>query len=401
MSLSCSLPARLSKYEPYFQSAERFYGLGDYAQAIGYYIKAITENDRRPETYYGLAMAYYQHGDLEEARLAFEKTLEIDPKNLNALERLASVNIDLGNPSLSVSLCKQVMQRGNGFVRAVNTLGHAYFALGKLDSAQQWYNHAVFMAKLQQVQYEGTPTYYEYDDDISESYNGLAQVDNKRGLFAHALEYLGWSIALTPNWDTPWYNKGKSYQGLGNSKAAEIAYRRAIDLAPSNVAVYKSLARLFRRIGGEDDAIAVYREALRIDASDVECYQGIADIYERRGDYTPAAEVYDKLLEYTPEDPAAYFQAARINMKKSDDDRAIDLLVEATRLNPDYAEAYNALGEAYRSKQLLTEAQGAFLKAIAADSLYPMPLRNMGYLLIEQGKESDGLQLLSPCSSLG
>jgi tetratricopeptide (TPR) repeat protein len=91
------LSCRISYYEPYFQTAERFYDAGNYVGAIEMYLKAISENNKRAESYYGLALAYDHHGDLEEALYALEKTLELDPRNVLALERLASINLDLGH----------------------------------------------------------------------------------------------------------------------------------------------------------------------------------------------------------------------------------------------------------------------------------------------------------------
>ncbi len=87
-----------TNYEPYFQKAERLFVAGDYKEAVGMYLQAIQEKSGRAETFFGLATSYERLRDFEGAMYAFERAIELDPKNPAAYEHLGSVYLDLGHP---------------------------------------------------------------------------------------------------------------------------------------------------------------------------------------------------------------------------------------------------------------------------------------------------------------
>jgi tetratricopeptide (TPR) repeat protein len=391
----------ISLYEPYFQVAEKYYGEGDYTRAIAMYIKAIGENDKLAETYYGLAMAYYWRGDLEEAMLAFEKTISLDPKNESAYERLASVHLDLGNPDTALTICKKAINLDREFVGAYNTLGHAFLDSGRLDSAEATFTYAVKLAKRLVVRDRGIQDQSLYLDEQSEAFNGLGELSNARRQYKYALEYFASSISLTPQWDTPWTNKGVAYEGLGNSVAAQVCYQRAIDLSIANLTAYKKLAEFYRRIGKDYDALNVYRSALRVDPSNIDMYYGLADVYEKKGDHLHGIEAFEHILKYAPDDPIGYVRIAQLYLRDSDYDQAITYFEQATQLDTRDAEAYDGLGEALQAKGMLKEARGAYEKAVACNSLYTLPLRHLGSLYISQGKEAEGLRYFLRAAALG
>lgn len=399
-----------SYYEPYFRMAEGFYSSGDYTQAIAFYLKALNENDRRAETYYGLGMAYYQHGDLEEALFAFEKAIEKNHQFVYAYERLANVNLDVGNPDTAISLCRKAIELDSkndppSFIRAYNTLGHAYFESGNLDSAEQVFIHVLKFTTNElrrgRVTDHSADKSDIYTDENSEACNGLGEVYNERGSYTHALQFLGSAIALTPEWATPWYNKAKSYEGLHSYMAAEVSYRRAIDLAPTKIGAYRDLAQMYLKTNRESDAIDVYRQALRVDPSDVTSCSILAQIYEKRRDYARAGQMYQKALKSSSDESRQYYFKGRIDLLNSDYSHAIEDFQDAVSIDSGYAEAFNALGEGYRAMRMTGEAQTAFEEAAAADTLFTLPLKNLGSLLLARGNVPEGLLYYRRAARLG
>ncbi len=395
--VSCTIPT----YFVYTRMAARFYDEGDYANAIHYYMKAVAEQDQQAETFYWLGMSFYKHGDLEEAMLALERSFEKDSTVAAVMERLAAVNLDLGNLQKAGYYCKKTICSDSKYVEAYNTLGHVFFEGGELDSAEYYFQHAAALSKQLRLHSIGSSLYFYYDESLAEAYNGLAEVCIARGSLYRALDYLGVAVSLAQNWETPWLNKGKAYEALGNLKAAEIAYQRTIDLAPQNTWAYKNLARIYLRLGRNSEAISLFRRAIRVDSTDVDCYYGLAELYEVKGDNTSAADFYNRAVDRAPDDPKSYTRAARANMLIGNYDLAIEFLSEAVQLQPLRADVHNALGEAYRAAGDTVQARGAFEEAIAVDSLFTLPLRNLGAILLEQGKESEALQYFIRAARLG
>jgi len=396
-----ALACRVSLYDPYFQAAEKYFVSGAFNDAIRMYYMAIEENKNRPEAYFGLAMAYYEIGYLEEAQFAFEKTLEKDPLNVLAIERLAAVNIDLGNPDTAAYLCRLVRAMEPGFVPALNTMGHACFALGQVDSAQAAFSAALSSSREHQQISVANSNPRSFASDAAEALNGLGEVEMSRGLYAHALDYFGAAISGMPNWDTPWFNKALAYEALGNYPAAQVAYQRTIDLAPRNVVAMRSYARLLSRRGKETEALDLYLLALKADPSDKHSYYGLADIYERRGEYEKAAEAYRGVLDVAPDDPIGYVRAGRLDLRLAKYDDALEMFRSALDLDPASAESLNGTGEALRAKGSLAEAQSAFEKAIRTDSTFAKAFTNLGALLLDSNRIDEGISHLKKAARLG
>lgn len=382
-------------------TAAKFYGQGDYANAIQYYMKAIADRDQRAETFFWLGMSFYKHGDLEEAMLALERSLEKDSSDVTVMERLAAVNLDLGNIEKAGFYCQKAIRLDDEYVEAYNILGHVFFEETELDSAEYYFEYALALSKRLRWQSIANATFRIYDEPQAEANNGLGEICIARGLFYSSLEYFATANSLVHTWETPWFNKGRAYEALGNTKAAEVAYQRTIDLAPRKPGAYKNLARIYRRVGRDYEAMTLYRRAIRIDSTDVECYYALAELYGEKGDNWNAADTYNRAVDIAPDDPKSYSRAARANMLIGNYELAIEFLSEVVELEPHHADAHNALGEACQAAGDTNQARRAFEDAIAIDSLFTPPLVNLGAILFEQGKEPEGLQYYVRAARLG
>ena len=395
--VSCTV----STYLATSRMAAKYYEEGDYANAIHYYMKAVADRDQRAETFYWLGMSFYKHGDLEEAMLAMERSLEKDSTDVVVIERIAAVNLELGNIEKAGLYCHKAIRLDNEYVEVYNTLGHVFFESGQLDSAEYYFDYVLTLSKSLRWESLALSSFVSYAEPKAEATNGLGEISIARGLYFSALEYLTAANSLAHDWETPWFNKGRVYEALGNTKAAEVAYQRTMDLAPGTTEAYKNLARMYRRLGRDTEAMTLYMRAIRVDTMDVACYYGLAELYEEKGDNWLAAGIYNRAVNKAPDDPKAYSRAGRANMLIGNFELAIEFLSEVVRLQPEKADAHNALGEAYRVGGDTVEARGAFEEAIALDSLFTLPLRNLGAIMLKQGEESEGLEFYFRAARLG
>jgi tetratricopeptide (TPR) repeat protein len=183
--------------------------------------------------------------------------------------------------------------------------------------------------------------------------------------------------------------------------AAEVAYQRSIDLAPSSTRGYVNLAQLYLRLDKVPDAVSTYRAALRVDSTNLEIYFGLADLYKGKGEYDRAAGVCKDIMERAPDEPKGYYLAGRLELERGRYDAAVRLLQNAIDLDAGYSEALNALGETYRGEGMEKDARLAFEKAFRSDSSFTLPLRNLGSLSMAQGKENEGIQYYLQAALLG
>jgi tetratricopeptide (TPR) repeat protein len=147
--------------------------------------------------------------------------------------------------------------------------------------------------------------------------------------------------------------------------------------------------------------MTIYLRAWRVDTTDVDIYFGLAELYQEKGDNGTAADLCSRAIDQAPDDPKAYARAGRAYLLIRNYEQAIELLSEAVQLQPESADAHNALGEGYRASGDTVQAQRSFEEAITLDSLFTLPLRNLGEIFLQKGKEPEALKLYVRAARLG
>lgn len=78
-------------------AADSAYAADNFAEAVAGYEQVIADEGSSSPLYYNLGNAYYRHGKLGKAVIAYERALKIDPSNSDAAFNLAFVNRQLAD----------------------------------------------------------------------------------------------------------------------------------------------------------------------------------------------------------------------------------------------------------------------------------------------------------------
>jgi tetratricopeptide (TPR) repeat protein len=167
-----------------------------------------------------------------------------------------------------------------------------------------------------------------------------------------ALEYLDQARKRDPRSAVIWERLGRTYEILGDPKAAESAYRTAVDLPKGAIALV-SLGRLLIHAGRLPEAGTALAQALeRHPQGEVQIRMEIAELKRRLG--RPAAALEELLLLSSGRVPPRSTLAASI------DARIADILVEhdhLTRALPHLTAALGQLPDDGALRARLEEAQ--------------------------------------------
>ena len=139
------------------------------------------------------------------------------------------------------------------------------------------------------------------------------------------------SLAQWPGNDYAWINRGNCLDRLGRPDEAFASYRRAEEVNPSSWRAYKAQGIMLHRDKRYEEEAAVYRRGLRTDGEEAYYFLGVA-------------------LK---------------NLNRLDE--AIQMLQEATRINPSYARAHTQLGEIRSGRGETDAAREEFRRALASD----------------------------------
>lgn len=109
-----------------------------HTDAIAEYLSAIQIEQRDPDMYEGLGDEYRSANQMEAARSAYKRELELSPANPIALYNLGSTEIEMGDPAAGVPRLEAMLRTYAAPPVAAYYLGRGLAALSKNDEAVSW-----------------------------------------------------------------------------------------------------------------------------------------------------------------------------------------------------------------------------------------------------------------------
>jgi tetratricopeptide (TPR) repeat protein len=260
-------------------------------------------------------------------------------------------------------------QSGGGSVVARENREKAMALIGKVSTGERLLIHYIDAQAVGQ-----TALLKQYLDSLLESFPRDKRVQLLAGIYHRSLADYKKSVVfyeqaakLDSNYAPPYNLLGYDNMALGNTDAAEKAFKTYIRLLPSSPNPRDSYAEFLRMTGRYDESIEQYKKVLEMDPSFTSSLVGIGDCYCRKGDPKKAREYYQAFIEKSPQ----------INDKLS----GYYSLATSYVLEGKIPEAIKALED--RKEIALKESQNA--SAVWA-------VGYQGYLLSSLGKPPDGVK---------
>ena len=263
----------------------------------------------------------YKAGRLAAAAEGYQRVIELEPTNDEALRQIAWLWILRGKPERAVEPARKALEIND------SALNGAILAMA-LDWTSQ------------------------YDEAIKVA---LAAVD-KDPLSAEAHAALAEVYADRNNW----------------TRALEEA-EQAVKLDPDNAFVQRNMGYVLSMQGRYDDALDTYAKAAELAPKLGYIYISAGNIYMALNQYEDAIAQFEKAVQANPDTPVGYDLLGHASALNGDPDRAISTLRKAIELDPEYALAYAHLGRVYYTLLNWESAIENFNKAFA------MGLKNEEY----------------------
>ena len=144
---------------------------------------------------------------------------------------------------------------------------------------------------------------------------------------------------------------------------AEAQARRSLEIWPNDAEAYVVLAAALATAGRDAEAVPEAREALRIDPDHKSALVMLAFGLARSGQYAEAIPILRKAMIRTPELPLIRKHLGGCLVHTGDFDGAITELTTFLKTNPNDAEAHYFLGVAFREKGNASDAAVQFREA--------------------------------------
>lgn len=171
---------------------------------------------KHPFSWKVLGVILKNTGRASEALIANQKTIVIDPQDVEAYNNMGNTLQELGRLEEAEPIYKQAIALKLEFPEAHNNLGNTLKDLGRLEEAEASYNQAIALK----------PAY-------AEAHNNLGVALKELGRLEEAIASYEKATALKPDFATAYGNLGAAQKELGSSKEAIASYEKALKLKPN------------------------------------------------------------------------------------------------------------------------------------------------------------------------
>lgn len=259
---------------------------------------------------------------------------------------------------------------------ALHLLGLVEFNKGALDTAEKLISMAIGFAELAL-----------YQDSLGTVLTALNRRDRAEVAFRRA-------IVLDPSNAQAHYNLGVLWLRAQRLSDAEAAFRAAISLRPDFVEAQASLAVVLMDSGRQQEAEATLRHAHFLDPANGEIYRHLGRLNLLEARYRKAASYYRQAVTLAPREPQSHSGLAAALIGLGQHEAAHEACVRALDLDPLCIDAHVNLGVAYQKRERLAHAEASLRKALEIDPSHAIANLNLGGVLRVIQREDEAIDVL-------
>ena len=269
--------------------------LGKFEEGIAEYTRALTRDPANPDFRFNLALALYKAGEVPQAGVELEKVLTARRDHQNARLLLGDCYLRQGRFQDVIDLLAPWEDEFGADRGFAYVLGSAFIATDRLDHGQRL---------IERIFKDG------------ESAEG------------HLL-------------------MGTVHQSAGDSPAALLEFKKALDLNPQLPVANGLLGRALMRNGEHEAALRAFLRELELNPNDFNANLEVGEIKKRDQLFDDARIYIERALRMRPRDATARFAMAGVHVSTGKTDEARQLLEGIVKDEPKYSEAYVLLATVY------------------------------------------------------
>ena len=360
-------------------------------------IDALTEtvasNPRNPDAHFRLAEALYRLRRYEVAEAHYQRAVALDSSHAQAYTGLGKLYGDQGNRTKALAALQQALALGDEAI--------AHYYLGNFYASQGSYQQAI-------LHYEQA---IERRSDYEQAYINLAGVHARQTEYSTAIQVLTRGVAALPGSAELKFRLGWNYFVQGRYAAALEHFQQVVRLDPQRHQAYDFIARMYIAQEKREEAQQLLQQALAAhpDASALLARLGI--LLLDAGNPVQASEHLERAIRSDPDHAEAYYSLGQAYLRiglsdkghavlryfefLQDNYRELLDLKTAIVLNPSDATACFGLGKVYGRIGRYEAARQAYLAVLKIDPSHLDAQNNLGNIYLRQQRPHQAIQVFS------
>ena len=206
------------------------------------------EGVKRSNAHYMLGTTYITQNRLQNAFLAFQKSIAENPANKDAINMLGYVYFMLGEYDQALEAYQEAILIAPGFSEAYNNMALTY------NSMEKWDESIAACNKALENPFYDTPEF---------ALNNMGHAYMMKGDYETAIKILKKAFRRR-SLPQASYNLALTYSHLGRETEAVRELERLVVRAPKYVDAHFELARIYLRLGETDKARKHFAEAMSV-----------------------------------------------------------------------------------------------------------------------------------------
>jgi len=308
-----------------FELLHRAIGLhqaGRIDDAAPLYQRVIDADPKQFDALYHLGMIEAQRGNFGEARRLVGRALKIDAKSADVHSNYACVLNALDRHEDALASCDKALALDPRMPAAHSNRGNTLQSLKRYQDAVASYDRALTINPRDPV-------------TLTNRGNALLALDRP----AEALASYDRALAIAPGHVPALSMRGQVLGSLRRYEEALAAYDRALGLNPGDVVALENRGNVLSALNRHDEALASYDRALAIKPDDAIALTNRGNPLFRLKRYEEAIASYDRAIAIGRDNAGAYNNRGAALNAAGRWREAIASYQQALRLKPNYGEA--------------------------------------------------------------
>ncbi len=347
----------------------------------------------------------------------YQKSLQLDPKNVKVLSALAQCQAKSGNVNDAVISYEQAIAMNPDAVEEYRILGDLYSQQKKQSQAMAMYKKYLekrpsnYKVALSVGDYSYSQKNYE---DAAKYFAMISGEDAKKAQFLFkyasacynsknnkkALELLTQLATLTPtNADVfkMLYDISSASQDAQTKKEASGYLRKYAKLKPADAEAQRDLGNLLYDEKNSAEALAAYHAALKADPSIKGFYKHFVELVVAQGVAEETVKALKGAIAAGEADAPMFASLGTVYQKAANYPKAIEMFTKALQLDPQNVKALSSLASCQAKAGNLKEATITYEQVVAMNPSDINEYRTLADLYMKQNKNDQAMSMYKKC----
>ncbi|KAG6539208.1 protein CTR9 homolog isoform X2 [Zingiber officinale] len=245
--------------------------MDSYRSSLDNYKRALQINPNCPASVrLGIGFCRYKLGQFEKARQAFQRVLQLDPENIEALVALGVMDLqtnEAGGIRKGMEKMQKTFEIHPYCPVALNYLANHFFFTGQHFLVEQLTETALVVSNHGLMK--------------AHSFYNLARSYHSKGDYEKALRFYMLSVKeinKPQEFVLPYYGLGQVQLKLGDFRSSLSSFEKVLEVYPENCESLKAIGHIYSQLGEIDKAVDTFRKATRIDPKDSGAFMELAEL---------------------------------------------------------------------------------------------------------------------------